>query len=286
MLRATRAAPRALPKRPRLVFCDVDGTLVTKDKRLTPAVRGAVAALGERGIAFTIASARPPFGLAHVIEPLGIGLPVTSFNGGLVERPKGAALTRHPLPADVAREAAAALLAEGLEVWGFTNEHWLCAGKGGAYVDTERRTLLAEPTPVENFDAQIGQLGKIVGVSANTGYLGHCEAKLAARLEGRASVSRSQPYYLDITHIQATKSRALRAVASACGIALSDTIAIGDGHNDISMLQAAGVGIAMGNASESVRHAADYVTTSNEEDGVARAIMHILEHLDARSAAP
>ena len=111
MLRATRSSARPLPRRPRLVFCDVDGTLVTRDKRLTPAVRGAVSALAARGIAFTVASARPPFGLDHVIEPLGIGLPVTSFNGGLVRRPKDGALTQHFLPAAVAREVIAALQA-------------------------------------------------------------------------------------------------------------------------------------------------------------------------------
>ena len=286
MLRPTRSSARPLPRRPRLVFCDVDGTLVTRDKRLTPAVRGAVSALAVRGIRFTVASARPPFGLDHVIEPLGIDLPITSFNGGLVQRRRSTALSEHLLPADIAREAIAALWSERLEIWAFTQTRWLCAGTGSAYVGTERRTLLAGPMKVDSFEPEIGALGKIVGVSADTGFLGHCEAKLAARFKGRASVSRSQPYYLDITHVDATKARALRTVASACGVNIAAPSAIGDGHNDIGMLRAAGIGIAMGNASEPVRQAADYVTSSNDEEGVALAIMHILARLDEETGPP
>ena len=286
MLRPTRSSARPLPRRPRLIFCDVDGTLVTRDKRLTPAVRGAVSALAGRGINFTIASARPPFGLDHVVEPLGITPPVTSFNGGLVQRRKDVSLSQYLLPADIAREAIAALWSERLEIWAFTQTRWLCAGTGSAYVATERRTLLAGPMSVDTFEPEIESLGKIVGVSADIGFLGHCEAKLAARFKGRASVSRSQPYYLDITHVDARKERALRKVAAVCGVGMSETIAIGDGHNDIGMLQAAGVGIAMGNASESVRQAADYVTSSNDDEGVALAIMHILARLDEEAGPP
>jgi Cof subfamily protein (haloacid dehalogenase superfamily) len=276
-----RIMTRPWPRRTRLVFCDVDGTLVTRDKRLTPAVISAVEKLAAHGIAFTVASARPPFGLAHVVAPLKVTLPVSSFNGGLILQHGCPPIAEHLLAVDAAREAVDYFRSEKLEIWCFTQDKWLCTERRGSHMPLETRTIDHHPTWVDSFEPYLDRLGKIVAVSDDYDHLARCEKDGAARLGERASVARSQIYYLDVTHCNATKDRALRTVAHGLGIAIEDVVAIGDGHNDISMLKAAGFGIAMGNGSDSVRRAADHVTASNQEDGVARAIEDILANLDA-----
>ena len=85
-------------------------------------------------------------------------------------------------------------------------------------------------------------------------------------------ITTSKPQYLEFTHKEATKGRALEYLANLKGIERESVIAIGDSYNDISMLQYAGLAIAMGNAPEEVKAHADYVTGINDEDGVAQAI--------------
>jgi len=93
-----------------------------------------------------------------------------------------------------------------------------------------------------------------------------------AVLADQASVARSQPYYLDITHPLANKGVALSEIAKLLALPLEELAVIGDGGNDIAMFERSGLSIAMGNASPEVRRAADFVTGSNREDGFATAI--------------
>ena len=91
-------------------------------------------------------------------------------------------------------------------------------------------------------------------------------------LTSSASVARSQPYYLDITHPLANKGAAFSEIANLLGVPLSEIAAIGDGSNDVAMFERSGLSIAMGNASPQVQQAADFVTDCNSEDGFANAI--------------
>ena len=102
------SARRVLPPRIELLVADVDGTLVTDDKRLTSGAQAAVRALERAGIAFAIVSSRPPFGVRMLIEPLAIRTPLAAFNGGLIVSPEGLVpMEGHPLPAAIARRAVA-----------------------------------------------------------------------------------------------------------------------------------------------------------------------------------
>jgi len=95
---------------------------------------------------------------------------------------------------------------------------------------------------------------------------------LGEQLGEGATVLRSQLYYLDITHPKANKGDALIELAQAAGVPVARTAAIGDGSNDVPMFRQAGLAIAMGQAGAAVREAADRVTTSNQEDGLAQTI--------------
>jgi len=127
-----------------------------------------------------------------------------------------------------------------------------------------------------DFGPAFDAAAKIVGVSADFEHLARCEGELRGAVGEQASVVRSQPYYLDVTHPLANKGDALIHLARLLKVPLAEVVAIGDGHNDIAMFERSGFSIAMGNASPEVQRAADFVTGSNSEDGFAQAVEQLV----------
>jgi len=266
-----------------LLLSDVDGTLVDPRKALTPRAVAAVRSLGERGIGFAITSGRPPRGMAMLIEPLALRLPLAAFNGGALVRPDLSVIETHGLGADTARAASERLRAMGLDVWLFTDEEWQVRDADAPRVRHEQWTVRFAPRVVPEFSEQsYARAIKVSGVSDDFPLVEHAERELGAALSGRASVSRSQSYYLDITHPQANKGEVVAELARACGIAAGSIATIGDMQNDVLMFRESGFSIAMGNASDAVKAQADAVTDSFEHDGFAKAVERYFleEHRD------
>jgi len=254
------------------VVSDVDGTLVTDEKKLTVRAQAAVAELHNRGIRFTIISSRPPRGLRMLLKPLAITTPIGCFNGGVIARDDLSVITEHCLLPEVARRAIDMLEARGVKPWVFAGADWLLRDPDGPYVGREQGTVDFPPTIVAAFGPVLGTAAKIVGASKDFELLAQCERDIRASLADQASVARSQPYYLDITHPLANKGVALSELADLLAVPLAEVAVIGDGGNDVAMFERSGLSIAMGNASPEVRHAADLVTGSNGDDGFADAI--------------
>jgi HAD superfamily hydrolase (TIGR01484 family) len=198
------------------VVSDVDGTLMTDDKRLTPRAQAAVARLHARGIIFTIVSSRPPRGVRMLLDPLEIKTPVGCFNGGVIAGPDLSVITAHVLPSHVARCAVDILSARGAQSWIFAGSDWLVRDSDAPYVGLEERTVRFRPTVVQEFGSALDVAAKIVGVSADFELLARCEREVGAALAGQASVVHSQPYYLDITHPLANKGSRYRHSRRYC----------------------------------------------------------------------
>ena len=98
------------------------------------------------------------------------------------------------------------------------------------------------------------------------------ESELSLRLQGRISVYRSEPFFLELVPQGIDKARSLAVLLDELGMTREQMVAMGDGYNDLSMIRFAGMGVAMANALEPVNKAADYITLSNDEDGVAAAV--------------
>jgi Cof subfamily protein (haloacid dehalogenase superfamily) len=267
------------------VVSDVDGTLMTDDKRLTVRARAAVAKLHARGIIFTIISSRPPRGVRMLLDPLEIKTPFGCFNGGVIARPDLSVITAHVLPSHVAAHAVEMLSARGAQCWIFAGSSWLVRDSDAPYVGLEERTVRFRPTVVEEFGSALDVAAKIVGVSGDFDLLARCERELDAALAGQASVVRSQPYYLDITHPLANKDVALSILATLLSIPPAEIAVIGDGRNDVAMFARSGLSIAMGNASPQVQRAADFVTDTNREEGFANAVERFILGGDRSNAS-
>lgn len=256
-----------------LVISDVDGTLVTRDKQLTPGVIAAVHRLHEAGIGFSICSSRPPFGLRMMIEPLQLQLPFGGYNAGAIVEPDLTVVEQKLIPPEAAKQAVAMFQRHGVDCWVFTGNEWLIANRQGAHVEHETRTVQTAPTVVPQFqDSHFEAVGKIVGPSDDHPLVARLADQMQAALEERANVARSQPYYCDVIPPGINKGRIVEYLAERLGIPLAEVLVLGDMENDLEMFRKAGFGVAMGNASDEVKRVADATTASNEEDGFARAI--------------
>ncbi len=255
-----------------LLVSDIDGTLVRDDKSLSEAVIAAVKRLQAAGKAITLVSSRPPRALLPLVRQLGIDQAVAGFNGGNLVEADGTLIRARRLAEQVTRQVLERLDREAFEVWLFADDLWLTRDGEGPYVPRETRALGYGPTVVDSFEPYLDRVDKIVAAGSDHAGLEALEGELGERLGEGATVLRSQLYYLDITHPKANKGDALIELAQAAGVPVARTAAIGDGSNDVPMFRQAGLAIAMGQAGTAVREAADRVTASNQEDGLAQAI--------------
>ncbi|PSJ38341.1 HAD family hydrolase [Allosphingosinicella deserti] len=260
----------------RLVVSDVDGTLVRSDKTLSDAVVAAAARLRAAGVHFSLISARPPSGIVWIAERLGLRGQIGAFNGGTILEPDGRVLSAARLEPQVAAQSLETLTGAKVDIWLFADGNWYALDANNRRVPREKLSSNVDPVIVPDLRSLTANVDKIVGVSDDHALLARLEDDLCGTSAGQATVARSQPYFLDITAPAANKGDGVAALAAAAGVTLAEVAVIGDMRNDLPMFARAGFSIAMGQAPEEVRAAADAVTLSNDEDGVAHTIDEIL----------
>jgi len=167
-----------------LLLADVDGTLVTQDKVITPRARAAVAKLQEAGIAFAITSGRPPLGMKMVIEDLKIQEPIAGFNGGVFVKPNFDVLARRLLPAQTAARTLEVIRAHKLAAWLYTETDWYIPDPKGPHVAREAWTVKFEAKVAEDFTPLLDGAVKIVGISDDLEAVARCGGAFAALLPG------------------------------------------------------------------------------------------------------
>jgi Cof subfamily protein (haloacid dehalogenase superfamily) len=256
----------------RLVLSDVDGTLVTPEKELTDASIEAVRRLGEAGILFALTSGRPPRGMAMYVEPLRLTTPIAAFNGGMLVDHEMKVIEQHAIPGELVAETIALLESCALGVWVYRGADWLVRDARGPHVEREAFTVQFAPTSVESYDGLVDGVAKIVGVSDDHDAVARAAAAAAERFGDSVSASRSQPYYVDVTHPLANKGSVVRWLAARYGIPSEAIATIGDMPNDVLMFAHSGLSIAMGNADREVQRTARRVADANDREGFAGAI--------------
>ncbi len=274
-------------KRPRirLLIADIDGTLVTKEKLLTPKSVQAVRKLQDAGILFGITTGRPPKGTRMLIDSLPGLKFIAGFNGGIVVRRDFSLFKQNLLEKTAAEEVVRIILEHKLDVWVYTEKDWWVRDAKAYRVDKEEKTVQFPPKVTPTFDGLLDRVAKIVGISQDYDAVAHCEKNVQERFAGRVSAARSQPFYLDVTHPKANKGEVVLMASEFGGIPTQEIATIGDMANDITMFKESGVSIAMGNAAPEVQRAATYVTASNEEEGFAAAVDKLILPLKDVSAA-
>jgi Cof subfamily protein (haloacid dehalogenase superfamily) len=257
----------------RLLLSDVDGTLVAPDKTLTEAAKAAVRELAAAGVAFAVTSSRPPRGMRMLIAPLALQTPIAGCNGGVFVNPDLSLIESHVLASASAQTAVGLFREKGLDVWVYTQDAWLVRDAGAAYVAHEAGTLDFEPTVVASFtDDHLAGAVKIVGVSPNFALVDACAEAMREALGAGANATRSQSYFLDVTHPLANKGEVVSTLSKLMNVPPAQIATIGDMPNDVLMFRKSGFSIAMGNASDAVKAQASAVTDTNANDGFANAV--------------
>lgn len=262
----------------RAIALDLDGTLTNHDKVVTPRTRQALLKAQEQGAIIILASGRPTYGIVPVAECLELekrGGYILSYNGGnIVNAKTGEKLFSQFLPDAVipilykyAREHRYALL-------GYAGNEIITEMPDDQYVKEESRINKMNIRKVDNLlDALESHPTKLLMTGDPTDMI-KAEEELVEILGEKMDIFRSAPFFLELVPKGIDKAQSLLRLLSKINLTPADLMAFGDGYNDLSMLKLAGVGVAMANAAPEVRADADYVTLSNEEDGVAEALLH------------
>ena len=257
----------------RLVALDLDGTLVGEDLAIRPRVRDAIAKAQRRGVTVTIVTGRMFAAARPYAVELGITGPIVCYQGAAIfDVASKETLRQVPVAPDVTRDVLAWAHAHGV--------HAQCYADDTLYVEainrfSKRYTDLArvEPHVVPSLRDAFAERPSIKIVLVDDAERADAHlAALRARLGDRAYLTRSHVDFVEILDPHVNKGEALAFIARRAGVALDATLAVGDAWNDVPLLDAAAIGVAMGSGPPELLARADAVVGDVAHDGVAEAI--------------
>lgn len=263
---------------PKIIFSDIDGTLLNAQRETSPALRTQVTRLTAQDIPFILISSRMPAAMTHLQADLGIsGQPMICYNGGWVLA-GGEPIHSTTISLDLAQAIVEWNPAAGLSVQLFHADEWY-VGQHDHYADREQRNTKVIPTlrplPEVLTDWQARQIAphKIMVMGSPTG-LDALVAYLEGHFPNALHLYRSKDDYLEIAARSISKLTGVEVLLRHAfpGLTLADCLAFGDNYNDLEMLAAVGTGIAVANAKAEVLAVADFVVATNREDGVAQGL--------------
>lgn len=263
----------------RLLVLDLDGTLTNSKKEISPRNLDTLIRLQEQGVKLVLASGRPTYGIAPLADQLQMerfGGFILSFNGGeIIDWSTKNMLYSQQLPDEVIPILHEASVTYHHPILSYDGVHILTEEPLNDYVRKEAFINKMKVRRVVNFLAETPRPLPKCLIVGDPDELIETEAELSLRLQGIISVYRSEPYFLELVPLGIDKARSLAALLEHLGLTREQMVCMGDGYNDQTMIEFAGMGVAMANAQEPVRKVADYVTCSNDEDGVAEAVEHL-----------
>lgn len=256
----------------KLVAVDLDDTLLTTGLKITSHTKQILERVRGLGVHITLATGRMYRSTLPYARELEITEPLITYQGALVkEEHSGKVLFYRPVPLETARNVLLKGYELGIHINLYLNDTLFVdsiTDEGIGYAKLAR----VELHPVGNLlDFVKEDPVKIIFI-ADESLLDKLQPQMEAVYGRELYITRSKAHYLEFMHPQANKGRSLAALAEALGVSGDEVIAFGDSFNDLPMIKYAGVGVAMGNARPEVKAQADYVTTTNDDEGVARAL--------------
>ncbi|NJD04051.1 MAG: HAD family phosphatase, partial [Ruminiclostridium sp.] len=256
----------------RFMAVDIDGTLLDSSGRLTEANKEAIRMAVWEGLIFTLSTGRPVQGVQSLINALQLDTPVITYNGAMVVMGKSREiLYEQKLSAKDAKNVI-----ELGNQWGCMVAVWV---ENKLYVnelseEAIRYSTIAGIAPEKIVDMETLVRDGVTKVLWNDdpAVVGKYQEEIGSYLSGNVNYHTSRPMFLEFVDKKASKALAMEKIGEHFGIRREEMIAVGDGFNDLSMIEYAGLGVAMANAKEAIRQKADYVTLSNDDDGVAHVI--------------
>lgn len=270
----------------KLILCDIDGTLLNKERSLSPATIDAMQRVWhERTIPFILASSRMPKAMRYFLEMCGLNFPIVAFNGALIQdkiiHGKTKNLFSQTLPFQAFATIATYCVKSEIQLSVYRNDEWF-AYKEDRWIEREAHNTRTMPHII-GFDMllemwQIKQMGphKMMAM-AQKEEIDVLDTLIRQHYHNDVVGYRSKDTYLEIAPRATNKGTALRFLAEWYGYPTAKIMAFGDNYNDIDMLALAGRSIAVANAVAEVKQATSQQTESNINDGVANYLRQFLE---------
>ncbi len=277
---APRGGAAECPGRYGIIVLDLDGTLTNRDKVMTPRTRDALMEAQKRGKKVVLASGRPTQGvmpLAKELELSRFGGYILSYNGGLIiSCETGETVFSRQLPVESNHRIIGLAVEHRVDILTYEGDYLVVNNRECPYAKIESRINHMPMREVEDMASYVDFVVPKFLMLDDGDYLALVEPRVKAALGKNFSVYRSEPHFLEILPKGIDKAQSLERLLETLGMSREEMIACGDGYNDLSMIRFAGLGVAMENAVLPVRKAADYITDSNNEDGVAKVVEKFL----------
>ncbi|WP_134699985.1 Cof-type HAD-IIB family hydrolase [Ammoniphilus sp. YIM 78166] len=255
----------------KLITIDVDDTLLNDELRVTDATRNSLREAMEHGVMVTLATGRMFASAKQIAEQIHFNVPLITYQGSLVKNLlDGQVLYERFVPAPITKLLYEYANKHQLHLQGYYNDQLI------AVEDNERIKEYSRMAKVPYLIQPVSELvskpmTKLLFFDEPE-ILDHHQKELKGLIGDEVHITKSKPFFLEILHKEGTKGDAVRFLAHHFDCDLSQVIAIGDSWNDHEMLEVAGLGVAMENAVDSLKQIADYVTKSNNEDGIKHVI--------------
>lgn len=259
-----------------VLVLDIDGTLTNSKKEITQRTKNAIIDTMKRGHKVMLASGRPTYGMHRYEKELELkenGGFLLSFNGGrIIDCATGRVIYQKTLPGEVIPVLYEFAVSHDCGLITYQNENIILGTRMDEYIGIESRINGMEVKKVDNFVEYVNfDVNKCL-MTAEPERAEQYEKMLQEKLGDVLSIYRSDPYFIEIMPKNIDKASSLDRMLSSVGLYRENTICCGDGYNDISMLQYAGIGVAMANAQKKVKESADFITKSNDKDGIVVVI--------------
>lgn len=260
----------------KIIALDLDGTLTNSKKEITPHTLDVLINAQKKGIKIVLASGRPTAGIKPLAEQLQLNIYggyILAFNGGLImDCATNEIIYQNVLDPKVYPYLYEKGNTNDFKLLSYDSDSIACEDIENEYVQYEARLNKMPLKKLNSFLEEITYPEPKCLIVGNEEKLVVLEQELATHYDGKMSIYRSEPFFLEILPLGIDKAKRLEFLINKLGIKREELIACGDGYNDLSMIQFAGMGVAMENAQTTVKAIADYITLSNEEDGVAAVV--------------
>ena len=264
----------------KLLALDIDGTLTNSQKQISPKTRQALMEAQQKGLRLILASGRPTDGirpLARQLEMDKYGGFILSYNGArVIDLSNEQVVYEKTLAPEIIPVIGELAHKYKIGVLTYVDGAVITETPEDPYIQLEARINGLPLKGVENFAEAVTEKEPKCLMTGDGEYMGKIEPEIAAAL-GNLSVYRSEAYFIEIMPENIDKAVSLEKLCEYVGVTREELAACGDGYNDMPMIRYAGLGIAMANAKEPVREAADVITLSNDEDGIAVALEKYFE---------
>lgn len=265
----------------RLLALDLDGTLTNSRKEITPPTLKALIDIQEKGVKVVLASGRPVYGIIPLAEQLHLadyGSYLLGFNGGrIIDCRTKQAVYNQTLPDNIVMTLFHMVKQyPGLDIITYTDDRILSGINPNKYTELESRINHMPVIEMVDFTINVPEHPNKFLVTGEPEIIARCKDELTAYYHTKLSIYCSDPFFLEIMPRGIDKGNSLSQLLKTTGISAEQMICCGDGYNDITMIELAGLGVAMENAQPIVKSLADYITKSNDEDGVLHVINKFL----------